>query len=261
MSLFARRRGRPEPPPAASGQAAPSPTAATVELCGERLPSRVPSVFFIVHIDGSWYVEGAGSEEPYGDPAVRARSQLRERAGQTLTHYTVLERAAAQDAVNQAIARPLNPVTGFTASGIAELFVDDGDRSLALEHLRREQEGDLQRHDAHRHLVFLQRVFADPDLRRVWWIDQHPDRIGDLSALKAALEDLRAPHDSDRDTLRDEIGRFIDQLLDDFRSPEQREVLLRALTQTLRTLGSSDLQKTAASWLHAHPTSPGDGTA
>lgn len=237
------------------------PTAAGVQLHGERLPSRVPSVFFTVHINGSWCVEGADSEEPYGDPAVRARSQLRERAAQTLTRYTVLERAAAQDAVNQAIARPLNPTTGFIAHGIAELFVHDRDQSLALEYLRREQESDLQRHDAYRHLVFLQRILADPDLRRVWWIDQHPDRIGDLPALKTALGDLRPPHDSDRDTLRDEIGRFIDQLLDDFRSPQQLEVLLRAFTQTLRTLGSSDLQKTAASWLHARPTSPGGDTA
>ncbi|MGA5874185.1 hypothetical protein [Streptomyces cinereoruber] len=191
-----------------------------------------------MHINGSWCVEGADGEDPYGDPAVRARSRLRERAAQTLTRYTMLEGAAAQDAVNQAIARPLNPTTGFVAHGVAELFVDDRGRSLALEHLRREQEGDLQRHDAYRHLVFLQRILADPGLRRVWWIDQHPDRLGDLPDLKTALGDLRPPHDSDRDTLRDEIGRFVDQLLDDFRSLQQREVLLRAFTQTLRTLGN-----------------------
>ncbi|MFE6461142.1 hypothetical protein ACFVP0_27255 [Streptomyces cinereoruber] len=191
-----------------------------------------------MHINGSWCVEGADGEDPYGDPAVRARSRLRERAAQTLTRYTMLEGAAAQDAVNQAIARPLNPTTGFVAHGVAELFVDDRGRSLALEHLRREQEGDLQRYDAYRHLVFLQRILADPGLRRVWWIDQHPDRLGDLPDLKTALGDLRPPHDSDRDTLRDEIGRFVDQLLDDLRSLQQREVLLRAFTQTLRTLGN-----------------------
>ncbi|BBA98478.1 hypothetical protein RVR_4668 [Actinacidiphila reveromycinica] len=266
MSLFARRRGRPGPPPAISSPAdapdAPdtSATEGIVELHDERLPSRVPSIFFTVHIDGAWYVETERAHQ-YRDPVVLARHRLREHARRTLSRYTVLETPAAQDVLNQAIARPLNPGAGLTAYGVASLTVADSDRNLAEEHQHRQQQGDLERQDVFRRLAFLQRILSDPGLRTVWWIDRYPERIGDLKNLATAVSDVKAPHDSDHDTLRDEIVRFVDQLLADIRTPQQHEVFLRALTSTLQALGSTELQRTAAHWLPTGPTDPGGDTA
>ncbi|MEV7088548.1 hypothetical protein AB0O07_22120 [Streptomyces sp. NPDC093085] len=88
-------------------------------------------------------------------------------------------------------------------------------------------------------------ILSDPDLRLVWWIDHYPDRIGELTELEGGLRDLKVPRDPSHDALRDEIVRFVDQLLGDIRTPQQREVLLRALTQTLEALGSTELKATA----------------
>ncbi|MFI9723785.1 hypothetical protein ACIHFE_29695 [Streptomyces sp. NPDC052396] len=257
MTLFARRRPRSGPPPAAPGPAA-APEAAgpkgTVELHDERLPSCIRSVFFTTHIDGFWYAPDSECH------AARARHDLRECARHTLSGYSVFELTAAQYAVNLAIARPLRPTGRFTAYGTARLTVDDADRDLAEEHLHRERSTELEQRDAHRRLVFLQRLLADSDLRLVWWIDQHPDRISDLPQLVKETKDLKPPRDSDHDVLRGEVVRFVDQLLTDMRTPQQREVFLRALTQALHTLGSTELQQTAATWLPTHLTDSGGDT-
>ncbi|MEU8706031.1 hypothetical protein [Streptomyces sp. NPDC048565] len=234
--------------------------AGAVEL-DERLPSRVPSVFFTVCIDGSWQLAETGPRDRR-DPAVLARHRLRERTRRALTRHTVLELGAAQDAVNLAIAYPPDPVhDALTVRGTASLTVTGPDLALAEEHLRREQQGDLDRGDEHRRLVFRQRILADPDLRPVWWIDRYPERINDLNQLNTAVQGLKPPRSLEHHALRDEIVRFIDQLLMDIRTPHQREIFLRALTQTLQALGSTELHQTAAAWLPTTRTDSGDDPA
>ncbi|MGE7389361.1 hypothetical protein ACQKM2_28200 [Streptomyces sp. NPDC004126] len=223
----------------------------------------MPSIFFTAHIHGSWQVPEEGPHEQLDSVALpaRARHALRERARRTLSRYSVLELPAAQDDVNLAMARPIQPAGGFTAYGSARLTVDEGDRNVAHEHLRRAQLTDLEQQDAQRRLVFLQGLLANPDLRRVWWIDRHPDRLDALQDLEERVKDLRAPHDTDRDAVRGEVIRFVDQMLTDMRTPQQREVLLRALTQSLHALGSTELQQTAATWLPTRLTDSGGDTA
>src|SRR5947209_5186341 len=122
MSLFARRRGPRVPPLAANSAAVPDTSVAqgAVELHDERLSSRVPSIFFTVDIVGAWH-QADDNTHQHRDPAVLARHRLRDCARRTLARYTVIELPAAQDAVNQAIARPPRPVAGLTAYGAAQL--------------------------------------------------------------------------------------------------------------------------------------------
>lgn len=265
MSFLSRRFGRPKPPPASTGPAAVSEAASerVVELHGERFASSVPSIFFTAHIHGSWQVPGEGPQEQL-DLAVlpaRARHVLRDCVRRTLSRYSVLELPAAQDDVNLTMARPIHPVGGFAAFGSAHLTVDEADWNVAQEHLRKAQLTDLDQRDAQRRLVFLQSLLADPDLCRVWWIDQHPDHLDALKDLKEQVKGLRAPHATDSDVVRGEVVRFVDQLLTDMRTPQQREVFLRALTQALHVLGSTELQQAATSWLPTHLTDSGGDTA
>ncbi|MEU9034616.1 hypothetical protein AB0D45_06835 [Streptomyces sp. NPDC048352] len=266
MSFLTRRLGRPKPPSAEIGPAAASEASASegvVELRDERFASRVPSIFFTAHIQGSWLVPEEAPYERIDSVALpaRVRHVLRERARRTLSRHSVLELPAAQDEVNLAMARPNQPVRQFTAYGSARLTVDKEDRNVAQEHLRRAQLTDLEQHDAQRRLVFLQSLLADPDLRRVWWIDRHPERLDALQDLQDQVKDLRAPNGTDRDAVRGEVFRFVDQLLTDMRTPQQREVFLRALTQALHALGSTELQQTAATWLPTRLTDSGGATA
>ncbi|MFD4698294.1 hypothetical protein [Streptomyces niveus] len=215
-------------------------------------------MFFTVRINGTWRLPEDETPQHH-DPAVLARHQAREHARRTLARYSVLDIPAAQDAVNAVIARWHDPDTGLDMYGAAQLVVGERERALAEEHLRTEQTGDLERQETRRRLIFLQRILSDPDLRLVWWIDRYPDRLGELTELEVTLGDLKPPRGPSHDALRDEIVRFVDQLLSDIRTPQQREVFLRALTQTLEALGSTELKAAAAQWLPANP--PDHGSA
>ena len=216
---------------------------------GERLPSCVPAVYFTVGISGLWRYEADMAPE-HQDLAVLSRHHLREQARRILAHYSVLDPIAAQDAVNVAMARQAQSHQGLTATGVVHVTVRRRDRMLALEHLRTEQRGDVERQELHRHIAFLHRILSDPDQCRVWWIDRYPDRLGDLKLLATEVQELKPPHKISHDMLRDEVIRFVDQLLTDIRTPQQREILLRAFTQTLQTLGiDNNLQSTASDWL------------
>ena len=54
------------------------------------------------------------------------------------------------------------------------------------------------------------------------------------------------------DDLRGDIRRFTDQLVTALHTPQQREVFLQALVQSLRTLGQNNLATTAARWHSPH---------
>ncbi|MDX2546164.1 hypothetical protein ACOT81_27440 [Streptomyces sp. WI04-05B] len=190
-----------------------------------------------------------------------ARHQLRERVRRTLAFYSVLDADAAQDAANADITRWHNTDLGLEIRGSARLAVGAPEKTQAEEHLRRERTGSFERQEALSHLAFLQHVMSDADLRLVWWIDRHPDRIGDLDAVRTALQDLKPPRDPSHDVLREEVVRFVDQLLADIHTPQQREVFLRALAQTLQVLGRTELQAAAAQWLDAAATDPGSASA
>ncbi|KOU40666.1 hypothetical protein ADK54_21440 [Streptomyces sp. WM6378] len=153
--------------------------------------------------------------------------------------------------MNDIIATRVRIAPGLTARGEATLSARRQDRALARKHLRAERAGDLTRQEARRHLAFLQAVLADTDTRTVWWIDEHPDRLGELGELNEGLKDVKPPHERTQDVLRDEISRFTDRLFTDLHTPQQKEVFLRALTQTLQSLGSPELRATADAWLTA----------
>ncbi|MFF3373516.1 hypothetical protein ACFYXF_11270 [Streptomyces sp. NPDC002680] len=263
MNPFTRRHRQPGPPSAPARVAAVPATGPTENLLlikDERMPSRVSSVHFTVRIDGAWQPLG-DTPPPHGDPSSFARHHLRAHTARILRRHSVLETPAAQDAVNATIARPWSPEPWLVTRGVVLLAVTGTDQDLAEEHLRRAQHGDLDREETNRRVDFLQLILSDPDRRAVWWIDQYPDRLGELAQLSKAVADLKPPRDSTHDGLHAEVTRFVDQLLTDLHTPHQREIFLRALTQTLRTLGSTDLQTTAARWLSGHLTEPGVDTA
>lgn len=219
-------------------------------LYDELISSCISSINFTVKIDGEWNLH---EDVPldHHDPDALCRHYIREQVSHILLRYSVLDVNAAQDAVNVFIARPFRPMLGVTANGSVQLAVRRRDRMLALDHLRTEQRGDVERQEIRRRLVFMQGILSDPDLSRVWWVDRYPDRLSDLETLEKHTGDLRPPFDAIRDDLRAEVSRFVDQLLADIHTPQQREIFLRALTQTLQNLGSPELQKTASHWLRA----------
>ncbi|MGW7359970.1 hypothetical protein ACWGI0_25900 [Streptomyces sp. NPDC054802] len=211
------------------------------------MPSHIASVCFTARIDGAWR-PAPGQAPDHHDPAALAGHHLRQRLAPVLRRHSVHAPAAARDAANAALARWLPATDGLEVTGSVQLTVSARDRDLAEEHARRQQVTDLENEDAMRRLAHLQRVLADPDLRRVWWIAQYPDRHEDLTSLEQALKDLPLPHETTDDGIRGDVRRFADRLLTTLRTPQQREVFLQALTQALHTLGHHDLKITAAHW-------------
>ncbi|MFI1734069.1 hypothetical protein ACH40E_33625 [Streptomyces acidicola] len=224
------------------------------------MPSRVPSIHFTVRIDATWHPLGDDPPEHH-DAASFVRHQLREYTARMLRRYSVLDVPAAQDAVNASIDRPWSPESWLVTRGHAALTVSAAEQHLADEHLQRAQHGDLEREETRRRVTFLQSMLSDPDRRRVWWIDQYPDRLNELDQLTKVVADLKPPRDTHRHGLQAEVAWFVDQLLTDMHTQHQREIFLLALTQTLRTLGSTDLQNTAARWLADRIAEPGVDTA
>jgi hypothetical protein len=238
------RRGRISRP---AGLGAGTEVAHPLIMSDERMPSHIPTVFFTVHIDGAWRPK---ADEPlsHNDPAAVARHHLRKNVARVLSQRSVLHLAAAQDAANTALMQWLRPTAGLEVTGSAQLTIPARDRDLAEEHARRQQAADLEHEDELRRLVHLQRVLADPHLRRVWWLAHYPDRSSELSKVAEELADLPLPHEPENDDMRDDISRFTDRLITALHTPQQRELFLRALTQTLHILGHHDLKATAAHW-------------
>ncbi|MFG3430371.1 hypothetical protein [Streptomyces californicus] len=262
MSLFARRRGAPGPPTSPHDMpAAPiTPEAGTpFTLSDEHLPSRIPTLRFTISVNGTWTLANHTPLEHHA-PNTIARNHIREHAARILRRHTILAIPAAQDAVNAVIGRRLSPQPGLTVSGTAALTVSDTDHALAQEHLRHAQRGDLEREEIRRRITFLRNVLSDPAQLTVWWIDQYPERLTELAQVQEAVRAVTPSHDSEQATVEDEVAWFVDQLLAEMRTPQQREVFLRALTQTLHALGSTGLQNAAARWLPSSRPDPGADT-
>ncbi len=250
-----RRRGRPaQPAPDAAGAG----TAYPLVLSDERMASRISSVCFTVRITGSWRWTHP-SDTGRGDMAVPAREHLRRQATGILCQHSVLDLGVAQDAANSSLTQRGCPMPGLETSGTAELSVAAADRALAEEHARQQQAADLEHGKELHRLAQLQRVLADPDLRRVWWMAQFPDRFNDLAGLAQALEGLPAPQATQDDDLRGDIRRFTDDLVNTLHTPQQREVFIQALVQTLTALGHQRLATAAA--LRHRPHDPGSTPA
>ncbi|MDI3101916.1 hypothetical protein QJ054_33305 [Streptomyces sp. AN-3] len=215
-------------------------------LHGERLASRISSVFFTANVSGSWRLVGAALT-PHQDPAALARDHLRRQAAQAVREYSVLDAAAAQDAANAALAQPSRDCP-LEVTGSVHLAVTGLDRGLAEEHARRKQAADLDHEEETYRLAHLQRILADADLRRVWWIARFPDRFTDLKGLETALDGLPSCTEPADDDLRGDIRTFTDRLVTALHTPEQREVFLHALVQTLTVVGHHDLASDAARW-------------
>ncbi|MET9437563.1 hypothetical protein [Streptomyces sp. NPDC006551] len=211
------------------------------------MASRLKAVHFTVRIDGAW--SWAQAEHPdLHDPVATARDHLRRDAAKVLRQHSVLDLAATQDAVNTALGKWSCAAPGLKCVGRARLEATSRDRELAEEHARRQQAMSLAHEEELDRLAHLQRVLADPDLRRVWWITQFPDRFKDLDTLTTALQGLAPPHEAESDGIRSDILRFTEQLLTDLHTPQQREIFLQALTQTLQTLGHHSLRDAADRW-------------
>ncbi|MFD7408577.1 hypothetical protein ACFV7R_39385 [Streptomyces sp. NPDC059866] len=254
MSLL-RRRSRPAQ---LAGDAAGGGTAHPLVLSDERMASRISSVRFTVRITGSWQWTHPG-DTGQGDLAMPAREHLRRQAAGILCQHSVLDLAAAHDAINSSLTQRGCPMPGLEVSGMAELSVAAADRALAEEHARRQQAADLEHGEELHRLAQLQRVLADPDLRRVWWMAQFPDRFNDLGDLAQALKGLPAPQAAQDDDLRGDIRRFTDDLVTTLHTPQQREVFVQALVQTLTVLGHHHLTTAAA--LRHRPHDPGSTPA
>uniref|UniRef100_A0AAU1TYB4 Uncharacterized protein n=1 Tax=Streptomyces sp. NBC_00119 TaxID=2975659 RepID=A0AAU1TYB4_9ACTN len=252
MSVL-RRRGR-----QARQAAADVGAAHPLVLSDERIASRISSVCFTVRITGSWQWTHPG-DTVRGDLAMLAREHLRRQAARILCRQSVLDLAAAHDAVNSSLVQGGCAMPGLEVAGTAELSVAAADRALAEEHARRQQAADLEHGEELHRLAQLQRVLADPNLRRVWWIARFPDRFNGLKDLDEALKGLPAPQAAQDDDLRGDIRRFTDDLVTTLHTPQQREVFVQALVQTLTALGHHRLTTAAA--LRQHPHDPGSTPA
>ncbi|WP_318218766.1 hypothetical protein [Streptomyces sp. SCL15-6] len=230
-------------------------TAHPLALNGERMASHITSVFFTARIHGWWRRAGITSP-PHQDPAALAGDYLRRQTAQAVRQYSVLDAAAAQDAANAALTQ-WRSVAALEVAGNVHLEVTDIDRSLAKEHALRQQAADLDHEEEMYRLAQLQRILADADLRRVWWISRFPDRFNDLEGLKTALEGLSPSNEPADDDLRGDIRNFTDRLVRAMHTPEQREVFLHALVQTLNVFGRHELATDADHWRATHdPGSP-----
>ncbi|MFF3459691.1 hypothetical protein ACFYXH_36430 [Streptomyces sp. NPDC002730] len=248
MRRWRRRTARPAPPAADTGTVHP------LVLSDERMASRISSVCFTVHVTGSWrWTHPAPAD--HDDPTVLARDHLRRQTAGILRLHSVRNLAAAQDAANSALMQWNRLESGLEVAGAAELDVQAADRSLDEEHARRQQGADLEHGEELHRLAHLQRVLADPDLRRVWWVARFPDRFKDLDELTTALKGLPLPQEDQDDDLRGDVRRFTDQLVTALHTPQQREVFLQALIQTLQALGHHDRSTIAALW--RSPLDPG----
>ncbi|WP_275562535.1 hypothetical protein [Streptomyces sp. 5-6(2022)] len=253
MSLL-RRRSRPAQ---LAADAAGASTAHPLVLSDERMASHISSVYFTVRITGSW--QWTHGDTGQGDLAMPARAHLRRQAAGILCRHSVLDLAAAHDDINSCLSQRGRPMPGLEVSGMAELSVAAADRALAEEHARRQQAADLEHGEELHRLAQLQRVLADPDLRRVWWMAQFPDRFNDLDNLAQALKGLPAPQEAQDDDLRGDIRRFTDDLVTTLHTPQQREVFVQALVQTLTALGHQRLATATA--LRHRPHDPGSTPA
>ncbi|MEV5434118.1 hypothetical protein [Streptomyces sp. NPDC052701] len=254
MNILPRRRKDTRSAPEEPGTEAGYP----LTLSGERIPSHIASVFFTVRIDGVWRLMHDAPLDHH-DPTTLARHHLRQEAARVLGRYSVLQLAAAQDAANTTVMRWHRPAAGLEVTGAVQLAATARDRDLAEEHARRQQASDLEHEDQRRRLAHLQQVLADPDLRRVWWMDRFPDRYTELTALAEKLKSLPLPHEPGNDDTHSDIQRFTDQFLTALHTPQQRELFLRVLSQTLTALGQHDLATATAHW-HIH-TDPGRAPA
>ncbi|MGJ3558059.1 hypothetical protein ACR6C2_00465 [Streptomyces sp. INA 01156] len=131
----------------------------------------------------------------------------------------MLDLEAAEDAANAVLMRWNRIAHGLEVAGVVRLDAPARDRALAEEHVRRQQAADLEHADEMHRLAHLQRVLADPDLRRVWWSAQFPDRFTDLNALTAALQGLPVQHAPEDDDLRGDIRRFTDRIVTTLHTP------------------------------------------
>ncbi|MEU3549439.1 hypothetical protein [Streptomyces longwoodensis] len=215
-------------------------------------------VLFSVRINGLWRQTPA-STPAHHEPAAVARDHLRRQIAAVLRRGCVLDLAAAEDAVNAAIGTWSSPVKGLEVTGTVRLDTTSDDRALAQEHIRRQQVAGLAHQAELDRLAHLQAILADRDLRRVWWIAQFPGRFSECDALQEVLQDLLLPHEAEEDGIRSDIRRFTDQLLADLHTPQQRDLFLTALIQTLTVLGHGELA-TAAAHFQSQPA-PGGETA
>ncbi|MFJ8755324.1 hypothetical protein ACIREO_39360 [Streptomyces sp. NPDC102441] len=222
-------------------------------MSDERMPSRIASVFFTVRANGAWRPTTQAPE--HSDPATATRHHLRQAIARVLSRHSVLHLEAAQDAANTALLQSLRPTAGLEVTGTVALRVSAADRDLAQEHAQRQQAFDLEREEELRRLAHLQSVLADPDLRRVWWIDRYPDRHSELVTLRTALEDMPRPYEITAHDSGGAISRFTEQFLTTLHTPQQREVFLEALIKSLQTLGHQELTTMATHW----QTSPNEG--
>ncbi|MGW2785935.1 hypothetical protein ACWC3X_32580 [Streptomyces populi] len=251
MSILHRRRAPAQPTPGGADTGHP------LVLDGERMASLIGSVCFTVCVTGSWrwtHPTPANQDAL----AATARDHLRQQTAGALCRYSVLDLAAARDAANSALIQQDGPTPGLEVTGRAELDVAAADRALAEEHARRQQEADLEHLVELHRLTRLQHVLADPDLRRVWWMAQFPDRFNDLDGLANALKGLPAPQEAADDDQHADVRRLSDQLVTALHTPQQREVFFQALNHTLRALGHH--VTTAPSALR-HPHDPGSTPA
>ncbi|GAB7111145.1 hypothetical protein JCM4814A_94640 [Streptomyces phaeofaciens JCM 4814] len=208
--------------------------------------SHLPGVAFIVRIDGAWRAEGTEIPE-HGNPAAVAREHLRRQTARVLRQHSVLQLAAARDAADAALGYWTRPASGpeLEAAGAVHLNVTAHDRALAEDHAHQQQAADHAHAEELHRLTHLQHILADPHLRRVWWIAQFPERFNDLNDLADKLTGLPPPHEAESDGIRGDIRRFTDQLVTDLHTPQQRELFLTALIQTLTTLGHHELMSAA----------------
>ncbi|MGW4759412.1 hypothetical protein [Streptomyces chartreusis] len=254
MSLVPWRRRNVRAQSSGAGNEATYPLA----LRGERMASSLSGALFTVRINGAWRWTRTGPLDHH-NPAAVARDHLRRQTAGVLRRHSVLNLSAALDAANAVAGTWSHPADGLETAGAVHVDVAAHDRGLAEEHARRQQTTTMAQEAELQRLAHLQHILAHPDLLRVWWIAQFPERFNELTALASALQGLPPPHEAEEDDIRADIRRFTDHLVTDLHTPQQREVFLTALIQTLHALGHTELAKAATPF--QSPPATGSATA
>jgi hypothetical protein len=212
-----------------------------------RLPSDLPGADFVAIIDARWR-RGSGTELRGVEPVIR--NHLRREAAAVTRGYSACEPDAAGDAVRRRLVISTVKDTGVTVHVQVKVRLDvtQQGRVLAEQRIARARDVQLHQEAEHARLMFLrQKVFADPALGRIWWLQQSPQLLSAANErmLEKAMEESANWVAKTRATLRtpDGLVAILTELADWILRDEQTQrAALDVLDKVLTFLDPPDMQ-------------------